>query len=101
MPSATAMADEILAMAEYWTNLSLGASRSAPDREEETPRSRGWWLQSRADRYRARAADCERKAGQAWDVGAKRQLYTMARHWRQKAEQEAAAERLAPLRAKI
>lgn len=84
-------------MAEYWMNVSAGASRNAHGHEEDLLRPRGWWLQSNADRYRARAADCERKASQAWDVGAKRQLSAMARHWRQKAEQEAAAERLQPV----
>jgi hypothetical protein len=73
-------------MADYWMNVSAGASRTAPDRDEELPKPRGWWLQSKADQYRVRAADCERKASQAWDVGAKRQLCAMARHWRQKAE---------------
>jgi hypothetical protein len=80
-------------MAEYWMNVSVGA-RTAPGHDDELPKPRGWWLQSKADQYRVRAADCERKAIQAWDVGAKRQLCAMARHWRQKAEQEAAIERL-------
>ena len=87
-------------MAEYWTNVSADTSRSAPDHHEDAP-PRGWWLQSKADHCRARAADCERKANQAWDVVAKRQLYAMARQWRQKAEREAVAEHLAPLGTKI
>jgi hypothetical protein len=84
-------------MADYWMTVSAGASRTAPGRDEELPKPRGWWLQSKADQYRARAAECERKASQAWDVGAKRQLYVMARHWRQKAKLEASAERVAYL----
>jgi hypothetical protein len=41
---------------------------------------------SKAEEYRAKAAECEQRARQAHDAAAKRDFEELARHWRQLAD---------------
>lgn len=44
-------------------------------------------MSPKADDYRAKAAECERKASEAHDTEVKRDLVEAARYWRDLAEQ--------------